>query len=229
MSRALFWECPHPSCGFRFPEVGPQAALPAARTCPRCGTPLRLVAQISLPGEAPPPPSPASPHPLPPPHPGARLGVLDNLRSAWNVGSIFRSADGAGWAHVALAGFSPDPTHPGVAKTALGAERHLPWSRHLNAVRLVQRLKAQGWLIWALETHPQAVPLQPGQAMGVQGAPLALVVGNEQAGVDPGVLELCHRVVALPMRGLKRSLNVAVAFAVAAYLLAPPGGDRASS
>ncbi len=224
MKCALFWECPNPQCGLRFPEVGEAEALPASRACPRCGAPLRPVAQARLTAEPPPPAADPQPAPLPAAQPGARLAVLDNLRSAWNVGSIFRSADGAGWGHIALAGFTPTPEHPGVHKTALGAERRVRWSQHPNAVALARTLRERGWTLWALETGAQAAPL-PEVAAEARQQPLALVVGHEQAGVDPGVLALCHRVVALPMRGFKRSLNVAMAFAVAAYALCPPTGE----
>ncbi len=220
MKRAQFWECTHPQCGFRFPEVAEADALPTSRDCPRCGAPLRPVAQVPLPAEPSPPEAPPHPSPPPPPAPGARLALLDNLRSAWNVGSIFRSADGAGWAHLCLAGFTPTPEHPGVAKTGLGAERRVPWSAHPNAVRLARELQRQGWVLWALETTASSAALTT-VAAEAQNLALALVVGNEQAGVDPDLLALCDRVVALPMLGHKRSLNVAVAFAIAAYLLFP--------
>lgn len=219
MAQAVFWECTDTACALRFPEVGER--IPAERRCPRCGAPLRREPPLWLEeeGDLPPAEAPA-PSPLPRPAPGARLAVLDNLRSAWNVGSIFRSADGAGWHHLCLAGFTPLPTHPKVAKTALGAERRVPWSAHPNAVRLAWRLHTLGWRLWALETVPQAQPL-PACLDAAAGQPIALVVGNERAGVDPALLALCERVVALPMRGVKRSLNVAMAFAVAAYWLAP--------
>lgn len=224
MKRARFWECTNPDCTLRFPQVV-EGEAPFLRHCPSCGAPVRLAAQATLPAEAPLPHRAPHPTPLPPATPGARLAVLDNLRSAWNVGSIFRSADGAGWRHLCLAGFTPTPEHPGVAKTALGAEQRVAWSPHPNAVRLVQRLKTQGWALWALETTPQARPL-PQVRAEASAVPLALVVGNEQAGVDPDLLALCDRVVTLPMRGHKRSLNVAIAFAIAAYLLPPPGGSN---
>jgi len=228
MKRARFWKCTNPECALRFPEVVEGAHQAPLRTCPRCGAPVHLAAQVDLPVELPFPHRQPRPAPLPPATPGARLAVLDNLRSAWNVGSIFRSADGAGWGHLCLCGFTPTPDHPGVTKTALGAEQQVAWSHHPNAVCLAQALKAQGWTLWALETGPQARPL-PMLHTEARDLALALVLGNEQAGVDPGVLALCDRVVALPMTGHKRSLNVAVAFAVAAYLLMSPGGQSHAS
>lgn len=146
---------------------------------------------------------------------------LDNIRSAWNVGSIFRSADGAGFSRVHLCGISPTPEYPGVAKTALGAEKSLPWEYAPDGVALARCLLEQGCRLWALEQDERAEPLEAAAGLNpaLPGARLVLVVGNELCGVDPGILELCERVVYLPMRGGKRSLNVAVAFGIAAFAL----------
>ncbi len=143
---------------------------------------------------------------------------LDNIRSAWNVGSIFRSADGAGFSRVHLCGISPTPQYPGVAKTALGAEQCLPWEYASDGVALARRLLEEGCHLWALEQDERAEPLEAVRDQIPVGR-LALVVGNEVCGVDPGIIERCQRVVYLPMRGGKRSLNVAVAFGIAAFIL----------
>jgi tRNA G18 (ribose-2'-O)-methylase SpoU len=145
--------------------------------------------------------------------------LVDNVRSTFNVGSIFRCADGAGVAHLYLCGVTPTPAHRKVAKTALGAQESVGWSYHTNAVDLAAQLKATGWQLWALEESPAAESLfavQPGPADNR----LVLVIGNEVTGVDPGVLARCDRTLSIPMRGAKRSLNVAIAFGIAAYSLA---------
>jgi len=154
--------------------------------------------------------------------PKRRISVLlDNLRSAYNTGAIFRTADGVGAAHLYLGGITPNPTdNTAVQKTALGSELAVPWSTHPNACVLGQDLQAEGFRLLALETTPHAVPLFDVDLQGFGTDPLLLVVGNEQAGVDPGLLNLCDLVLALPMVGSKASLNVAVAFGVAAYWLA---------
>jgi tRNA G18 (ribose-2'-O)-methylase SpoU len=144
--------------------------------------------------------------------------VLDNIRSAWNVGSMLRSADGAGVRKVYLCGVSSRPDNPKVWKTALGAERSMEWEFAPDGLALAQRLKTQGLRLWALEGGPRAVSLFD-CAQEIHGGPLALVAGNELSGVDPGILELCERVVCLPMQGVKGSLNVAVAFGIAVYYL----------
>jgi len=150
--------------------------------------------------------------------PRTRAVLLDNLRSAWNVGAIFRIADAAGYGHLYLTGITPTPPHPNVAKVALGAEASVAWSYHPDAVALAQTLRAQGWTLWALEVVPEAEPLPVGQP--VPEEPWAWLIGHEVTGLDPDLLALAHRVWALPMHGRKRSLNAAMAFAAAAYRVA---------
>src|SRR5215208_950110 len=85
--------------------------------------------------------------------------LLDNIRSAWNVGSILRSADGFGLSHVYLCGITPTADNEAVTKTSLGAEDSVPWSYHKDAVKLVKGLKREGWQVYALEEDERAVPL----------------------------------------------------------------------
>lgn len=155
---------------------------------------------------------------------GPQLEVLlDNIRSAWNVGSMLRSCDGAGVRYVHLCGVSSTPDNPKVAKTALGAEKSLPWTFYPDGVSAVQSLKDRGFQVWALEGGPRAESLFDVMANGSETAvlrePVVLVAGNELSGVDPGILNLCDRVVCLPMQGIKGSLNVAVAFGIAVYTI----------
>jgi tRNA G18 (ribose-2'-O)-methylase SpoU len=131
---------------------------------------------------------------------------------------MLRAADGAGVRRVHLCGVSATPDNPKVAKTALGAERSLPWQYSPDAVSLAGALKAAGMRLWALEGGAQAVSLFDLRAE-LAGPPLVLAVGNEVTGVDPGVLALCDRIVSLPMGGIKGSLNVAVAFGIAVYFI----------
>ncbi|MCA9968608.1 MAG: TrmH family RNA methyltransferase, partial [Anaerolineales bacterium] len=142
--------------------------------------------------------------------------LLDNIRSIHNVGSMFRTADGAGLAHLYLAGITAAPTHPRLAKAALGAHETVPWSWHANGLDTAVSLRHAGYRLWAVETGPQAAPLFAAPPLT---GPTLLVVGNEKAGVDPGILAICHRIFSLPMRGHKESLNAAVAFGIAAYTL----------
>lgn len=146
------------------------------------------------------------------PHPIAL--IAHDLRSAHNVGSVLRTADSSGLAHVYLTGTSATPDHRGVRKTALGAEDSVPWTAAPDLGALLDRLRAEGWTLAALELTPEA--LAP-DAVPEGAFPLALVLGNEVDGVAPDVLAVCDLAVALPQYGVKSSLNVSVACGVAAY------------
>lgn len=143
--------------------------------------------------------------------------VLDNIRSAYNVGSILRTSDGAGISHAHLCGITPTPLHPRLAKTALSAEIHTSWSYHPNCVDLVRNLKNEGMTIIGLETSQSAIDLTSDPHIPVGNC--ALVVGNEVYGIDPAVQSLCDSLYLLPMTGIKKSLNVSVSFGIAAYYL----------
>lgn len=131
---------------------------------------------------------------------------------------MFRTADGAGVGHLHLCGITATPEHPKLAKAALGAQERVAWSSGLNGVDTAVALREQGHPLWALESTPDAVPLFE-RTLPESGKPIVLVVGNERAGVDPGILAQCEQVLALPMLGMKRSLNAAVAFGIAVYAL----------
>ena len=202
-----FRQCLHPNCRFRFPAPGRRET---PFSCPRCGSATIATdsAQISE-GWNPRDFQPAGP-PI--------EALLDNIRSTYNVGSMFRTADGAGIQHLHLAGTSPQPEHPGVAKTALGAEYAVPWTHWPNGVDAAACLKDRGFQLWALEVGPQSIPLF--ESLPACGdPPVGLVVGNEISGIDPAILALCDRCLWIPMQGYKRSLNVAIAFGIAAYFL----------
>ena len=143
--------------------------------------------------------------------------LVDNVRSAWNVGSILRSADGFGFSHAFLCGITPTPEVDAVRKTALGADDFVPWSYHKDAVKLVKGLKKEGWVIWALEEEERAKPLKKIKRRIEQRT--VLIAGSEVTGVDPALLDLCDEVFYIPMRGEKRSFNVAVAFGIAGFTL----------
>ncbi len=202
------WKCLNPACGLRF---NLPAESHADVHCPRCRSSARLVsggiAQRRIPADL----------DVPLGWPGRLEVILDNLRSAWNVGSIFRSADGAGVARLHLCGITPDPENPAVRKTALGAEKCVPWVAHADGVEAARALRSSGAVLWALEGGPDAEPLI--RVPVPENTTLALVVGSELGGVDPGILDVCDRIVYLPMAGTKTSLNVAVACGIAIYLI----------
>lgn len=207
MSQFQILQCTQPECRFRFPVV---LDLNPNLDCPKCGSPTLAST---------PPYANEKGKAIFPPSQGARVeALLDNIRSTYNVGAMFRTADGSGLSHLHLCGITPTPANRKVGKTALGAEETVPWTYHRNALEAALASKEQGTQVWALESSPQAESLF---TLGkfLPGLPLLLVVGNEITGVDPGILEICDKIIAIPMQGQKSSLNVAIAFGVAAYYL----------
>ena len=204
------------SCGLRYPHT--QTNTFGTR-CPACLGETRITLRI----RRKPIPVPERSHPSAgsamPRRPTREFAVLlDNIRSAWNVGSIFRSADGFGFAHAYLCGITPTPESEAVTKTSLGAENTVRWSYHKDAVKLVRSLKKKGWQVWTLEEHEHAGPL-PTDPDLQSSLPVILIVGNEVTGVDPGLLALSDSIFHIPMQGGKKSFNVAIAFGIAAYQL----------
>lgn len=142
--------------------------------------------------------------------------VLDHLRSGFNVGSLFRTADCLGVSHIYLVGYTPTAQDKQVQKTAMGAEAWIPSSQHNSIVDVIKILKKQNVQILALETSEQAQNLD---CVSITG-PTALVVGNERFGLSQKTLELVDQCVYLPMQGLKNSMNVANLLSVVTYEVA---------
>jgi len=145
--------------------------------------------------------------------PSQFVAVLDNLRSLHNVGSIFRTADGAGVEKLYLCGMTGTPPRPEIRKAALGAEETVAWEYFATTREALQHLRAEGFHLIALEPAENSIDFRAAQYK----FPLALVVGHEFEGIAPEILAECDMIVSLPMHGRKHSLNVAVAFGVAAY------------
>ncbi len=140
--------------------------------------------------------------------------VLDNIRSLHNVGSIFRTADGAGADKLYLCGMTATPPRAEIRKAALGADEHVAWEYFSRTEDALAKLLADGYHLVALENNTsQARDYREVKYV----APLALVIGHEFNGIAPEIVARCETVINLPMRGSKNSLNVAVAFGIAAY------------
>ncbi|PIQ63189.1 MAG: RNA methyltransferase [Bacteroidetes bacterium CG12_big_fil_rev_8_21_14_0_65_60_17] len=142
--------------------------------------------------------------------------LLHNLRSAYNTGSIFRTADAMRIERLLLSGFTPDPAHPKLRKTALGAERSVPWSRTENVREELRLWRRKGFTIAALECAPTALPLH--DVDGTQ-LPMLLIAGNEVDGVPENLLEECDVILEIKQYGMKQSLNVSVASGIAMHSL----------
>ena len=139
--------------------------------------------------------------------------VLDNLRSAFNVGSIFRTADAGAAAHVHLCGMTAHPPHKKLEKTALGAFDYVPWTYYERNRDCLDVLEAQRIPVVAVETADNAIPY----TQFVFPQPMALVFGNEENGVNERVLRRSDAVVCIPMAGYKKSVNVATAFGIVLF------------
>ncbi|OGI76560.1 hypothetical protein A3C57_02300 [Candidatus Nomurabacteria bacterium RIFCSPHIGHO2_02_FULL_33_12] len=167
------------------------------------------------------------------------LIALD-IRSSENVGSFFRTADAVGVEHIYLVGYTPNPIDKfgkadgKIAKTALGAEKTIPYSKHKTITPLLKKLKKDGFTILALEQAPNSVDYknilnvitrERGKTslkqteQGESFLKLVLIVGNEVVGIQKSVLKQVDYVMEIPMRGMKESLNVSVATGVALYEL----------
>ena len=148
--------------------------------------------------------------------------VLDNLRSLHNVGSIFRTAEALGFKKIFLGGITTDlnssKARREIAKTALGAENYLAWEKVKQTWRILKKLKQEGFYLIGLEITPQALPLNKVK-LPKNYKKFVLVVGNEIKGLSPQILSYCQKVVKIPLKGRKESLNVGVAFGIAAFWL----------
>lgn len=141
------------------------------------------------------------------------IGILDHLRSAHNVGSAFRTADGAHIAELFLVGYTPTPPHRHLAKTALGAVDAVPWRHFETTAEAIAAAREMGAQVWALEKTDDSISIWQTDLK----FPLALVAGNEAEGLSEQTRALCDGTVHLPMGGHKNSLNVSVAWGIALY------------
>ena len=172
------------------------------------------------------------------------IAILHNIRSVYNVGSIFRTADAVGVEKIYLTGITPTPLDEVgqprelFSKTALGAEKFISWESFARISPVIKKLKFEGYQIFALEQSPEAISIDkfchsrpdresisrnkkwiPACAGMTSFNKAALVLGNEIRGLPKSVLAQCDKILEIPMFGKKESLNVAVAFGIAAYYL----------
>ncbi|MEK9174531.1 MAG: RNA methyltransferase [Patescibacteria group bacterium] len=139
--------------------------------------------------------------------------ILHNIRSAYNVGAIFRTADAAGVSRIYLGGYTPTPANTKVMKTSLGAEKTVAWEKCFNTRRLIEELKSKQIQVIALEQSKNSRDYHGFKPK----FPLAVIVGNEVKGISPNILKRMDSIWHIPMRGKKESLNVAVATGIFIY------------
>ena len=142
------------------------------------------------------------------------VAVLEDVRSLYNVGSIFRTSDAVLLEKLILTGFTPHPPRKEIEKTALGATRTIPWESNESTPEVLRRLRDEGWTICAIESTDASADLY---SVSRIPTPLVLVFGNEITGISQETLSLCHHAWEIPMFGTKHSLNVSVAFGVVVY------------
>ena len=141
--------------------------------------------------------------------------VLDNIRSANNVGSVFRSADSFGLSGVVLCGITAQPPHRDIQKTALGATETVNWKYSESAQAAVEELKSEGYQVLSVEQTSNSQMLAELEMKGDQ--PLAIVLGNEVRGVQQTVIDLCDGSLEIEQFGTKHSLNVSVCAGIVMY------------
>ena len=150
-----------------------------------------------------------------------KVVVLDNIRSVFNVGSIFRTADALGINKIYLCGTTPAPidrfgrARKDLAKVALGAEKDIAWEYAESTLDIVKKLKKEKYQIIAIEQDKKSVSLKKAKAK----FPCAVILGTEVTGLDRKILKLADTIVEIPMSGVKESLNVSVSFGIAGYQL----------
>lgn len=142
--------------------------------------------------------------------------ILNSIRSSYNVGSIFRTSDGAMIKKLFLCGYTPHPPNKDILKTALGSTESVEWEYSADPKEVILKLKSEGVRICALEqTHNSRVhfSIESGEL------PIALIVGNEITGVSQELIDLCDFTMEIPQYGIKQSLNVAVAYGISIFEL----------
>lgn len=145
------------------------------------------------------------------------IAVLENIRSAYNVGSVFRTADAFLLEAIYLTGYTATPPHKEVRKTALGAEETVAWRHFPDSASAIRSLHEAGYTVWAVEQARNSRYLH--DFVPVAGQKTAVVFGNEVSGVEEATIERCDGCIEIPQLGMKHSLNVATAAGVVLWEL----------
>jgi 23S rRNA (guanosine2251-2'-O)-methyltransferase len=145
------------------------------------------------------------------------VAVMENVRSAYNVGSLFRTADAFLLQAVYLIGYTAFPPHKEIRKTALGAEETVEWKHFKNASDAIQELKSMGYRIYAVEQAMGSISLE--KLNKASEEKVAVIFGNEVTGVEQDTIAMCDHCVEIPQLGMKHSLNVATAAGVVLWEL----------
>lgn len=142
--------------------------------------------------------------------------VLDNIRSMHNVGSVFRSADAFLIEAIFLCGYTPQPPHRDINKTALGATETVDWISYATTKQAVEDLKSRNYRVYGIEQTEGSISLEKFKPADKN---IAIVFGNEVEGVDAQVLQQCDGSIEIPQLGMKHSLNISVAAGIVLWEL----------
>ena len=148
------------------------------------------------------------------------IAVLENIRSAYNVGSVFRTADAFLLEAIYITGYTCTPPHKEIKKTALGAEDTVEWKHFANAAEAIISLKEQGYIVYAVEQVVNSIALQ-NLNFNIKEK-VAFIFGNEVSGVEVSTIALCDGCVEIPQFGTKHSLNIATAAGVVLWEATKP-------
>ena len=140
------------------------------------------------------------------------IAVLENIRSAYNVGSVFRTADAFLLEAIYITGYTAQPPHKEIKKTALGAEDSVTWQHFTDANAAIEQLRAAGYKIFAVEQVEKSISLEKFESK--PGDKIAVIFGNEVSGVEQTTIEQCDGCIEIPQLGMKHSLNIATAAGV---------------
>lgn len=141
--------------------------------------------------------------------------LLDNVRSLYNVGAVFRTCDAFLISELILCGITGRPPHPEIYKTALGAEESVKWKYYTDALEAVKEMKKEGWLVCSLEQTHNSIPLQ--DFVPSPEKKYLLIAGNEVEGVNQEIIDLSDVILEIPQHGVKHSLNVSVSVGIALW------------
>lgn len=151
------------------------------------------------------------------------IAILHNIRSLYNVGSVFRTADAAGIEKIYLCGITPTPIdqfgkyRQQLTKVSLGAEKYVAWEKFSSTTKLIDKFKKDGYKIFAVEQSKKSIPYHKLKKINVKKLKAALVLGNEVRGLPTSILKRADKILEIPMKGKKESLNVAVAFGIVVF------------
>ena len=150
------------------------------------------------------------------------IAVLENVRSAYNVGSVFRTADAFLLQSIYICGYTAHPPHKEIKKTALGAEETVDWKYFKKISEAIDELRKEDFKIYAVEQAEESIKLQSASGGFAPGEKIAVIFGNEVTGVEQATIGKCDGCIEIPQLGMKHSLNISVAAGIVLWEIIRP-------